>query len=199
MKERRDPRAGVTLLEMLVSLALMAALAVILATSFGAIGRALNRLDPAQAAMTPLLDRMILRRWIEDMPRQATLQGTQDHLTFQTLIDDGRFAPGALVTVTLTREDDRLIATATTQDADTVARQELTLSDSATELTLSYLPTSAGGSTSWVNDWPVGPVLPDLLQITYDIDGRMTPPLTVMPARTQRYSVISLSSRVPPG
>jgi prepilin-type N-terminal cleavage/methylation domain-containing protein len=57
MNGPRRPTAGVTLLELLVSLAMMAALAMILASSFGVISRALQRLDPAQSALAVLLDR----------------------------------------------------------------------------------------------------------------------------------------------
>ncbi len=201
MNSPRRPTAGVTLLELLVSLAMMAALAMILASSFGVISRALQRLDPAQSALAVLLDRATLRRWIEDMPREAALQGEGDSLTFPTLIDDGVFWPGALATVTLTREGPALIATATTQDVGDHPGQtrRITLSSTVSEIGLAFLSPADSGIDDWVDAWPVGPILPDLVRITYDIDGRMAPPLTVEPARTARQSVMSLSSRAPPG
>lgn len=197
----RRRTAGVTLLELLISLAMMAALALILAASFGAVGRALQRLDPAQQGLALLLDRGTLRNWIEDMPREALLQGDDVTLTFETLIDDGLFWPGALATVTLARQDDMLVATATTPDVgDHPGRsRSITLSPAVTGVGLAFMPPAETGADDWVTDWPVGPVLPDLVRISYDIDGRAAPPLIVVPARNQRQSVISLSSRAPPG
>ncbi|MBU2359746.1 MAG: type II secretion system GspH family protein [Alphaproteobacteria bacterium] len=201
MMPRRRRTAGVTLLELLVSLAMMAALALILASSFGVIGRALARLDPAQAQMALLLDRATLRRWIEDMPSEAALQADGDSLTFQTLIDDGLFWPGTLATVTVAQDGDALVATAVTPDVGDHPghSQRIILSTAASDVALGFLAPRDGGSPDWVPDWPVGPVLPDLLRITYAIDGRMAPPLIVVPARAARYSVMSLSSRAPPG
>jgi hypothetical protein len=197
----RRRTSGVALLELLLSLAMMAALALILASSFGVIGRALQRLDPAQPAMALLLDRATLRRWIEHMPREAAFHGDGDGLTFQTLIDDGLFWPGALATVTVAQDGEALVAIATTQDLGDHPGQtrQITLSASVSEVAFAYMAPAESGTDDWVDAWPVGPVLPDLVRITYDINGRMAPPLTVMAAHKARHSVISLSSPAPPG
>lgn len=201
MRPPRRPTAGLTLLELLLSLAMMAALALILASSFDVIGRALQRLDPARSAAGPLLERTTLRRWIEAMPREVPLQAAEGTLTFETVIDDGLFWPGVLATVTLAREGDALVAVAVTPDAPGHPGQtrRLVLSREVSEVGFAFLPLAESGTTDWRDDWPVGPALPDLLRITYDVEGRMTPPLTVMPARDARYSVMSLSSPLPPG
>ena len=201
MRPPRDPRAGLSLLELLLALALMASLALILATSFDIIGRALQRLDPARAATLPLLERGTLRRWIEAMPREVTLRVEGDSLTFETLIDDGQFWPGVLATVTLARAGDALVATAVSPDAPGHPGQTraLVLSHAVSDIGLEVLPLAEGAAAGWQADWPVGPVLPDLVRITYDIAGRATPPLIVMPARDARHSVMSLSSPLPPG
>lgn len=201
MRTPRKGTVGMSLLELLVSVAMMAALALILASSFGAIGRALQRLNPAESEMALLLDRATLRRWIEDMPREAALTADVDTITFQTLIDDGLFWPGTLATVTLTQSEGTLVATATTPDVGSHPGhiRHILLSSDMSDLTIEVLSPAVGMPVSWQTAWPVGAGLPDLVRITYDIGARMAPPLTVMPARNQRYSVMSLSSFAPPG
>ena len=62
---RRNPRAGVTLLELLLSLALMAAMAMAIAAVLGLTGRAALRIGAEGATTDLLLARHTLRGWIE--------------------------------------------------------------------------------------------------------------------------------------
>ena len=84
---RRNPRAGVTLLELLVALWVMAAAAMILASSMGLIGRALGRVGFEAADVDRITARGVLRRWLEEMPEGASLAGDAQGMRFGTLID----------------------------------------------------------------------------------------------------------------
>lgn len=196
--QRRNPRAGLTLLELLIALWVMAAAALILASSLGLTGRALVRVGSDAADIGPLTDRNRLRHWIESMPPGATLSGDSTSLAFATLIDEPPLDMASLTDVQLALIDGTLRAIAGPSDTPALTA---TLSESATGLTIRYygspLPNSQSG---WHDDWPATAIAqPDLIRIDYTSDVAPAPPLSVIPALASRQSEISLSSPEPPG
>jgi hypothetical protein len=196
--QRRNPRAGLTLLELLIALWVMAAAALILASSLGLTGRALVRVGSDAADIGPLTDRNRLRHWIESMPPGATLSGDSTSLAFATLIDEPPRDMASLTDVQLALIEGTLRAIAGPSDTPALTA---TLSETATGLTIRYYGSPLPNSQSvWHDDWPATAIaLPDLIRIDYTSDVALAPPLSVIPALASRQSEISLSSPEPPG
>lgn len=184
---RRNGRAGVTLLEMLIALWVMAAAAVILSSSLGLTGRALQRVGSEAADVDALAARVVLRRWLEEMPVAARLTGDAAGMEFGALIDVPPLTAARVETVRFGMDGSALRAVA--GDGAVVAE----LSDDASLTVIRYF-----GEGVWREEWTAGS-LPEAIRIEYLDRGRIVPPLTVIPARRARQSEISLSSPVPPG
>ena len=186
---RRNPRAGVTLLELLIALWVMAAAAVILSSSLGLTGRALARVGAEAADVDALAARAVLRRWLEEMPGAARLTGDATGMEFGAMIDAPPLTAARVEAVRLVQEGVALRAIA----AEGAVAAELS-ADGAL-VGIRYF-----GDGAWRDDWPAGMGrLPDAVRIDYIDRGRVVPPLTVIPARRARQSEMSLSSPVPPG
>lgn len=186
---RRNPRAGVTLLEMLIALWVMAAAAVILSSSLGLTGRALARVGAEAADVDALAARAVLRRWLEEMPGAARLTGDANAMAFGALIDAPPLTAAQVEEVRILRDGAALRAVA---GGGAVTAE---LSPDGALVGIRYF-----GDGAWRDDWPAAMGrLPDALRIDYIDRGRVVPPLTVIPARRARQSEMSLSSPVPPG
>lgn len=194
---RRAPRAGVTLLELLVSLAMTAALALILGSMLETTARSATRLGTGAEPLDPLLDRLELRRWIEEIPVGVAFEGGAADLSFETLIDAPPFTTAVLTRVALGRTNGALRAVAQLPDGS--PGRVAVLSAATDGLLLEYWGQPPGHERRWHAAWPAGAGLPELVRIRYDLVGRALPPLSVRPARAARQSTISLSSLPPPG
>lgn len=196
--QRRNPRAGLTLLELMIALWVMAAAALILASSLGLTGRALTRVGSDAADIGPLTDRNRLRHWIESIPPGATLSGDSESMAFTTLIDEPPLDLASLTDVQLALADTTLRAVAGPADAPALTA---TLAENAKALTIRYYGSPLpNGQSRWHDTWPATAVaLPDLVRIDYQSDVTPAPPLSVIPALASRQSEISLSSPEPPG
>ncbi|TNC71351.1 hypothetical protein [Rubellimicrobium roseum] len=196
----RNPRAGVTLLELLLSLALMAAIGLGLASVLGLTGRASLRVTAAEATTDLLLTRHSLRDWIEAAPRTAAFEGGPEALRFEMLTDEPPFSAAYPTTVSLGRDGDGAVAIDVASDYEDAVAQRLILSP-AGSLRISYFgdPTGAAAAPAWHADWPALAGPPDLVRIEYDGPEGPLPPLTAIPALEARQSEMSLSSPLPPG
>lgn len=186
----RNRRAGVTLLELLIALWVMAAAAVILASTLGLAGRALARVGAEAADVEDITARVVLRRWIEGMPAGAQLVGDGAGMSFGTLIDEPPLSAADVTEVRVSGADGAVRA---------VAGNGVLVADLAGEgvlVALSYFGAPEPGlEAGWRNDWPAtAESLPDLVRISYETQGRVAPPLTIIPARLARQSEMSLSS-----
>ena len=196
--QRRNPRAGLTLLELMIALWVMAAAALILSSSLGLTGRALARVGSDAADIGPLTDRNRLRQWIESIPPGATLSGDSQTLSFTTLIDEPPLDLASLSDVQLAFSDTTLRAVAGPAEAPALTA---TLTTTATSLTIRYYGSPLpNGQSGWHDTWPATAVaLPELIRIDYTSDLTPAPPLSVVPALSSRQTEISLSSPEPPG
>jgi Tfp pilus assembly protein PilV len=191
----RNPRAGVTLLELLIALWVMAAAALILASSLGLMGRSLARVGSEAADVDRIAARVTLRRWLEDMPAAARLTGDASAVTFFTLIDSPPLTAAELVEVRVSGDDGAVRARA---QAGAV---QVDLSPAGGISSIRYYGApGVADRSAWRDDWPVtATALPDLIRIDYADGARPMPPLTVIPARKAGQIEMSLSSPVPPG
>lgn len=190
---RRNPRAGVTLLELLVALWVMAAAAMILASSLGLMGRALARVSGEATDVDHISARMTLRRWLEEMPAGARLVGDGGGVTFFTLIDTPPLTAADLVAVRVSGEDRAVRAVAGAIVVEMAPQGQVT--------GIRYFGAPGPADRAeWRDNWPeTATALPDLIRLDYMNGDRVMPPLTVLPARKARQSEMSLSSPAPPG
>ena len=199
-RPQRNVQAGVTLLELMISLWVMAAASLILSSSLGLMGRMLKRVVTEGEGTDYLIDRLTLRRWIEAVPPGATFAGGPDEVGFSTLVDATPLTVAGPALVRLTRDEAGVYATlqdATVANAPVV--RKLTLSQE-TQLVISYYGSATfGAQPAWHDTWPLTADVPRLIRISYDIEDRTMPPLTVIPALWDAQSEMSLSSPVPPG
>ncbi len=187
---KRNPKAGVTLLELLIALWVMAAAAMILASTLGLVGRALARVGAVSLEIEAITARLMLRRWLEAMPLQARLTGNDTEMIFGTLIDEPPLTAAQVTEVRVSGIGGAVHASA----AEAVLVADL--ASSGVLLALRYYGSPVPGSSpAWRTDWPANAErLPDLVQISYASRERVVPPLTVIPARLARQSEMSLSS-----
>lgn len=195
----RNPRAGVTLLELLISLWVMVAAALILSSTLGLTGRMLNRVIVEAGDTDFLINRLTLRRWIEAMPPAALLTGTVGEVRFTTFVDEPPLTPANLVLVQLTEGPDGIVASLYDSDEDTASLvRSLRLSPKGT-LTIRYFGVVSFQEAQWHDTWSPQAGLPQLISFDYQIDNRSVPPLTAIPALWAAQREMSLSSPVPPG
>jgi hypothetical protein len=183
----------VTLLELLIALWVMAAAAMILASSLGMMGRALARVGGEVADVDRISARLTLRRWLEEMPQGARLIGDSGSVTFFTLIDTPPLTAAELVAVRVSGAGGAVRAEAGVIGVDLAPQGQVT--------GIRYFGAPGPGDRAdWRADWPgTATALPDLIRLDYVEGDRVMPPLTVIPARKARQSEMSLSSPVPPG
>lgn len=196
---RRNGRAGVTLLELLIALWVMAAAALILSSSLGLMGRALARVGGEATDVDRISARVTLRRWLEEMPLGARLTGDAGGVTFFTLIDTPPLTAAELVAVRVSGEGGAVRAEAGSGTGDGALSVVLAPVGEVTGLRYFGAP-GPGDRVEWRADWPEAATAPpDLIRLEYTDGVRVMPPLTVTPARKARQSEMSLSSPVPPG
>lgn len=185
----RKPKAGVTLLELLIALWVMAAAAMILSSTLGMAGRALARVGAVSHEVEAITARLMLRRWLEAMPLQARLTGNETEMNFGTLLDEPPLTAAQVTEVRVSGTGGAVRASAAEAVVAELAREGALLS-------LRYYGSPVpGGLPGWRADWPANADrLPDLVQISYADRDRDLPSLTVIPARLARQSEMSLSS-----
>lgn len=203
--KKRNPQAGVTLLETLIGLLVMAMVAALLSAGFGTSTRFLNRSEEASDLVDQGLARRDLRLWFEyalpaPVPgeKDLLLSGSPDMMIFLTVPPNGMFWPGAATEVSLGENGPLVMAVGTDQDgAD--RRTSLTLAPPGTRLRFQYWgQLEADQLPDWHAHWPGDQGLPQLVSIAFDGGSSPPPTLTVQPGKAWLQSEMSLSSLVPP-
>jgi type II secretory pathway pseudopilin PulG len=201
----RNPRAGVTLLETLVGLLVMAMVAVLLSSAFGTNLRLLSRSQASAALVDQALARRDFRIWLEhalespvpNVPRPI-LSGTSTELRFLSVPPGGQFWPGIATEVSFGPEA-TAIGTGTTPDKATEIGLALALAPPGTLVALEYWGRATpDNSPEWRNQWDPDHGIPDLVRIAFLGDGLLPAPMVIRPAKAWRQSEMSLSSLVPP-
>lgn len=183
---------GFTLVEMLVSLALLAMAAMLMATGlasarglWGRIEASGVRSETVEAAQTLLRDRIERLRPITRFDQStpyAEIDGERDQLVFTALpVDSAR--PAAMERFRLTQQAHDLVL----EDADGVVPAR-TLISGVSELEIAYFgPETAGGPSQWRQSWSHQPTPPELVRVRVTFapgDRRVWPTLIVRPAAT---------------
>lgn len=204
----RNRRAGVTLLETMIALAVMAMISVLLASGLGMVARVLNRSTDVTADVDQALNRLQLRGWIEHTASTpfpgfelTGFSGGETSFTFEALPGEGLFWPGSPVVVTVNADEGGKITVHAAGAADSTSplTQDLALSRPGTGLRVSYYGRKGPDvPPDWQTNWPADLGPPQLVMLTAATDNPGFPPLTVRPGKALRQREMSLSSLVPP-
>lgn len=209
----RNSSTGVALLEVLIALAVMGMIAILLANALNFSRQSLDRAIASDTRLETIVRQTRLRNWIEDMPvrygqdtARAFLEGRSDGLRFRSFVTDGSFHAGDVATFTLSLETRDGLATLVVlgegkRPDGTLGSVSLTLGENIEAVQIRYFGRRSGeAAPDWYKDWSDETFLPDLVKLEWTIEGgRVVPPLTLIPARIARQSVMSLSSLLPPG
>lgn len=206
----RTKDAGLTHLELLVSLAVMSILAIALANALQFMGRAQDRSLLISDQTERYLTIEALRDAVAEIPlnyagqsAEEFFEGDDTTLRFRTLVKDGSFAAGTPVELVVRMEAGALVLMATGQHPTTNRNHSLTrdLALAPRDVTLTYYGRkSTDRIRAWHDDWHDPVLLPDLVKLEWARQtGQPAPPITLRPALIERQRDKSRSSPEPPG
>ncbi len=167
-------RSGLSLFELLIALALLAFIAVALASSFSLGSRLFVKSTRIAALSDEYALRSRLRSWLSSATPPSLLagfalnfEGQSDRLTFVTLTPTPFVPDAAGLSVSVTSTGNTLTLTATAFDDDGKELSQYTglLADNAPNIRFSYY-LSSGETPGWQNEWTETARLPDLVRIT---------------------------------
>jgi Tfp pilus assembly protein PilV len=201
----RNPKAGVTLMETMVALLIMAMVAVLLSSGLGGTARSFNRSDDAAAAIDQALARNDLRNWLEHaLPSPAPgdqhplFLGSASEITFLTVPPSASFWPGLATQVDLDTTPTVTVQGLSQEDREE-RRQSLAIAPTEARLSFRYWgQISLDAAPAWHNNWPASAGIPILVRIDFQGLARPLPPMIVRPGKAWLQSEMSLSSLVPP-
>ena len=173
-RTRFTRQSGLSLFELLIALALLAFIAVALASSFSLGSRLFVKSTQIAALSDEYALRSRLRGWLTSATPPSLLagfslnfEGQSDGLTFVTLTPTP-FAPDAAgLSVSVKSTGNTLTLTAITFDDDGKELSQYTglLAGNAPDIRFSYY-LSTGETPGWQNEWTKTARLPDLVRIT---------------------------------
>lgn len=207
----RSANRGLSQLEMLVALAVMAIIMVMLANAFTFVRIGLDRAGSTQAAIEDAVNREQFRSFAEAMgttygkgTARDLLEGTGERITLRTTIPDQADGGSEDVTLELSLQNadaaSVVIAAPLINGTGQASAAAMVLARDARSLEITYFgrPTDQP-EPGWHAAWSDPTYLPDLVKIEITrVDGTPLPPLVFEPAKTERQSRISLSSLLPP-
>jgi prepilin-type N-terminal cleavage/methylation domain-containing protein len=206
---RRNPEHGFTLLELLISLSIMAMIALMIGSALSSSARILTRSAAYSTAVEQALARRDLRELVEAtlptaFPQDDTplFQGTSDGFRFQAVRDNGLFWPGAPTMVEVEGQDDGQIVVRQSgvSEASRAAVTSVTpLTGPDSTLAISYFGRrTAQENPDWYPTWSAEQGVPLLVKLELTDGSDVMPPLVLQPSKRYSHSEMSLSSLVPP-
>lgn len=207
-KSHRDATAGISLLEMLVALAVMAFLAVLSVTTLEYSARSLSIAGGSSRSADIAVSRNTLRTWLERALFNASvatnklqLSGDKRGVTFTAVLDDGVIWPGEAATVELTEAADHVIsakAVGLSEGERSPVTETITLSGSGGAIKIEYFGSDpVDAYPDWHDRWATGLGLPKLLRLSISDAETIYPPLIIEPGKEFRQRESSLSSLLP--
>lgn len=202
----RRTTGGISLLEMLVALAVLAMIALAFSSVFARSGQIALRGVGASEQLLLSANRNLLQTYSARMlapsrTRARAFSGSPDRLSAWFAPDfDDAYWPGAPASLSL--EYDSVTKSVTLETTGATSEQgspktvQLPLASSVRTLVLSYWSVDTG----WSDSWDDLTKLPDLIWVEFIAEnGAAKPPLALRPGVDFTQSTISLSDLVPPG
>ncbi len=212
-RRKRDPDAGLSLLELLVSLAILGMITVTIASIFSSGRRVWDRTATYSEAVDTAVQRSALRDLLEELPTRSPPKALGPFFEGQ-----GRgfavVAPAVLIEANNPGFVRLSVGQASNSQnaplrllAEPIRGTELsTVSDKILSVPLGDIQISYFGRPNseserdWLAAWPRETALPDLIKIEmWDTEGNALSPLTVQPGMLDHQRYVSPSSLVPPG
>lgn len=203
---RRNPRSGITLLETMIALLIMAMTASLLASALGSGLRSFDRGARITVQIETAIARHDVRLWLEHAlpapvpgdPRPI-FHGTASQLEFLAQPTAGSFRPGQAAHLILGHDGPLAIAAGFGTDSDTPLQTSMRLAPEATTLRFSFWGQIAlDQPPAWHDAWPAGQSLPEAVRITFSQTTPQIAPIVIRPGKAILQSEMSLSSLVPP-
>jgi hypothetical protein len=206
----RNTQSGTSLLEMLISLAIMAMIAVMLGSLMSGTAKFLGRATIVGQRVDQIIARDQLRAYLEGallspfpMDNRPLFQGNTQSIIFLSTEVQGMFWPGAAVEIQLGRSENGgpiLLRAQGPKAADQPPQTASnTLTTSNATLTIAYFgQVVLDAPPAWRSDWQAGWAPPKLVRITLSDEKGTLPPLVIQPAKRLLQSEISASSLLPP-
>ncbi|NBZ90071.1 PulJ/GspJ family protein [Stagnihabitans tardus] len=204
---KRSPNAGITLLETLVSLAVMAIIALMLAQGMGAMLRLSSRSSSGSEDVDEMAARLQLRRvveWAADAPFPGFpvvgLHGDSHSVAVESWYPDSPFWAGAPVVVSVSVDQTGAVH-AKSSGLD-LQQKPFTLDQvisGSGALVVRYFGQRKGGSKrEWHDEWSAEDGLPELLELASAEPTSGFPPTVIRPAKQRHKGEMSLSTLLPP-
>ncbi|MEO9515423.1 MAG: prepilin-type N-terminal cleavage/methylation domain-containing protein [Paracoccaceae bacterium] len=199
---------GVSLLETMIALMVMAMLAVMIANAFGFQTRVLQRLGGTDVSVNNALNLRDLRRWLEDIPgglnqgAPMEMQGAPTVFRFASVDVTGRFWQGAPISVELSVRNGALVAQASglNPDREPISFVSILASAPVQNVRIRYYGRHALDSEAqWKTEWTSAPRLPSLIRIDWERANAGQVPFVFEPGLTQNQSLRELTDLVPDG
>lgn len=203
---KRHITAGVTQLELMVSLILMGLIAIILANALDFNRQSLERTRLVNSEIQKLLNQQKVRARLEGIPLDYAgqtspefFEGRQNALRFRSFSENDLEITEFEIEAETTDKQTTLIVSAIALETERARQIDRILSENISALRLSYYGRlSSDQEARWHNTWQDPIYLPDLIKVEWEEDGKPVPPLTIQPGKTERQRTMSLSSLVPP-
>lgn len=201
----RDFQSGITLLETMVALLVMAMVAMLLSSGLGGTARSFSRGDVMTAEVESALARRELRQWVEHAlispvpgDTRALFEGTSTGLAFLTVSTSPAFWPGEALHVELSTGP-RVTARGLSPNMQGEQTSSLTIAPPEVQLSFRYFGRlTADAPPGWHDTWPASAGFPGLVRIDFAGLSRPLPPMIIRPGKAWFQSEMSLSSLVPP-
>lgn len=201
----RNPKSGITLMETMVALLIMAMVAMLLSSGLGGTARSFSRSTEITAAVENALARRELRQWFEQAliapapgDTRVLLQGSSTELAFLTAPASANFWPGSALLVELSSAP-LISAQGLSPDTRDELTTSLTIAPPEAQLSFRYWgQLTAEAPLAWHDTWPASAGLPGLVRIDFVGLSRPLPPMIMQPGKAWLQSEMSLSSLVPP-
>lgn len=197
----RDAQKGATLLEVMISLLIMAMSAGAIAAVLFSLGQAGRQTAGLDAGLDHRLAISKLETLAEEMPAAFVpegdylLKGDKDQLVFYSVESVGATAQSTVVRVLVRVRNGQLVAEISRQDQPA---EQVVLADGAADLKLSYWGAHDPGRTAfWHDRWEGAPRLPRLVRLDWQSQTGPAIPILLQPANFDRWRLRHLTNLVP--
>lgn len=205
MTGNRRKDTGLSTLETMIALSIMAMMGLMLSSGLGTAIRSFARDADHQVEIQHAIARRDARDWLENALADAApdderpiFEGAPDQLAFLAVLPTSRFWLGEAARIEISADGFMTVSGRLSMSGE-VSLTSSNLAPGQVRLSLRYWGSPAYGyEAAWQDRWSASQGMPDLVQISFRGEGVRLPPLTVRPGKAVRQSEMSRSSLLPP-